>query len=85
MGKSTITSKGQVTLPAGVRTQLGLKQGDQLEFEVKGEQLSVTITKRRSASELRGLLAGGPRYVGRQAELDAVAEGLAEKYVGSEK
>ena len=82
MSKSTITSKGQVTLPIEVRTQLGLKQGDQLEFEVKGEQLSVVITRRRSASELRGVLAGGPRYISREAEREAAAEGLAEKYAG---
>ena len=29
---STITSKGQVTIPAEVRKHLGLKQGDQVAF-----------------------------------------------------
>jgi len=29
---STITSKGQVTIPAALRKRLGLKEGDRVEF-----------------------------------------------------
>ena len=29
---STISSKGQVTVPVGVRRRLGLKEGDRVEF-----------------------------------------------------
>ena len=32
MSTATITSKGQVTIPADVRSQLKLKAGDRLEF-----------------------------------------------------
>ena len=31
--KATITSKGQITLPAALRRRLGLKAGDVLEFD----------------------------------------------------
>ncbi len=31
-GVSTLTSKGQLTLPIEIRRWLGLKQGDQVEF-----------------------------------------------------
>ena len=31
--KATITSKGQITLPAAIRRRLGLKTGDVLEFD----------------------------------------------------
>jgi antitoxin PrlF len=34
---STITSKGQVTIPAEVRKHLGLKQGDKISFVIEDE------------------------------------------------
>lgn len=41
--KATITSKGQITIPHGIRERLHLKVGDQLEFD---EQASVLIARR---------------------------------------
>lgn len=35
MQTSTLTSKGQVTIPANVRRMLGLKPGDQVAFMVE--------------------------------------------------
>lgn len=32
--KSTITSKGQITLPIAIRRRLGLKQGDLVVFDM---------------------------------------------------
>jgi antitoxin PrlF len=32
MSGTTVTSKGQITIPVEVRDQLGLKAGDRLEF-----------------------------------------------------
>jgi len=32
MGKSKITTKGQVTIPKDVRERLGLRPGDEIEF-----------------------------------------------------
>lgn len=34
---TTLTRKGQVTIPAEVRRELGLKQGDQIEVERQGD------------------------------------------------
>jgi AbrB family looped-hinge helix DNA binding protein len=34
---STISSKGQVTVPAEIRNRLGLSSGDRVEFVVEGE------------------------------------------------
>lgn len=31
--EGTVTSKGQITIPASVRRQLGLRAGDRVEFE----------------------------------------------------
>ncbi len=33
-----MTSKGQITIPQDVRKRLGLKQGDQVSFELKDGQ-----------------------------------------------
>ncbi|MGI8608975.1 MAG: AbrB/MazE/SpoVT family DNA-binding domain-containing protein [Candidatus Dormibacteria bacterium] len=33
--RATLTSKGQVTIPADVRKALGIKKGDQVVFEVE--------------------------------------------------
>lgn len=35
---STLTSKGQVTVPQEVRTRLGLKRGDRVEFVTEGDR-----------------------------------------------
>ncbi len=35
---STISSKGQITVPLEIRRRLGLKEGDRVEFVVEGEQ-----------------------------------------------
>jgi len=34
---STISSKGQVTVPQGIRNRLGLSAGDRVEFVIEGE------------------------------------------------
>ena len=41
--RATITSKGQVTIPAKIRKKLDLKPGDVLEF--KAEEPSLTATR----------------------------------------
>jgi AbrB family looped-hinge helix DNA binding protein len=35
--QSTISSKGQITVPLEIRRRLGLKEGDRVEFVVEGE------------------------------------------------
>ena len=35
---STVSSKGQVTIPQEVRLRLGLQEGDRVEFVVEGER-----------------------------------------------
>lgn len=34
-GESTMTTKGQVTIPAGIRTELGLKPNDRVRFDLR--------------------------------------------------
>lgn len=56
---STVTSKGQVTLPKNVRDALGLVPGSEVEFEVQDGQ--VVLYKRVSEEKLarwQGFLRG---------------------------
>ena len=41
MLEATITSKGQITIPAPVRRALHLKEQDRLEFEIQGDAVLV--------------------------------------------
>jgi AbrB family looped-hinge helix DNA binding protein len=38
---STLTRKGQVTIPAEIRRALALKQGDKVAFELEGDQVRI--------------------------------------------
>ena len=55
MAAATVTSKGQITIPAQVRTTLGIEPGDRVEFVglEKGQVTMIPAT--RSVSELKGL------------------------------
>jgi AbrB family looped-hinge helix DNA binding protein len=56
MPLATLTSKGQVTIPALVREKLGLKTGDQVNFVLTPDG-GVTLTPRRTKFEdLCGIL-----------------------------
>lgn len=57
MYKATITSKGQITLPAAVRESLGVKAGDKILF-LPGENGEFRVRKVRSIKDLYGCLAG---------------------------
>jgi AbrB family looped-hinge helix DNA binding protein len=56
MAGATLTSKGQVTIPKGIRDLLGLEAGDQLDFVVDGQARVVLRPGNRDARGLRGLL-----------------------------
>jgi antitoxin PrlF len=58
MSTSTVTSKGQITIPARVRTALGVDAGDRVEFvEVEKGRFAI-IAATRSVRELNGIFRG---------------------------
>jgi antitoxin PrlF len=57
MPTSTLTSKGQITLPKEIRTLLKLKQGQEIDFQVRAEGEVVLRPKNRDVRRLKGLLA----------------------------
>jgi AbrB family looped-hinge helix DNA binding protein len=52
---STVTSKGQTTIPGEVRQALNIRPGDRLEYEVDGDH--VTIRVHPGIQSLKGALA----------------------------
>jgi AbrB family looped-hinge helix DNA binding protein len=54
MPYSTITSKGQTTLPLKIREALQLKPGDRISYEIQGD--TVVIKPQQSAMDVFGRL-----------------------------
>ena len=61
MTASTITSKGQTTIPGEIRRHLKLKPGDRVEYVVEADGKVVLLPATVDVSELKGLLAPAPR------------------------
>lgn len=80
MHKTTITSKGQVTVPSELREAMKLRAGDQLEFLRVGDELRVRVLKRHRASELRGILRSDVPYPGKDEERRIAADSLGDAY-----
>jgi antitoxin PrlF len=78
LSAATITSKGQITIPAQVRTALGVRSGDRLEF-VETEKGQFTIVPATgSIRELKGLFRGRRSKPVSLEEMDrAITKGTA--------
>ena len=73
MPTSTVTSKGQITLPRDVRQALGLDAGDKIDFvEVEGGFKLVPL--RKDVRALKGRFAG---RVKRPVTLEQMDEAIA--------
>ncbi len=61
MSEATMTSKGQVTVPADIRKSMGLSAGERVVFTLLDDGTTVMRAKSRSLVELKGMLkrAGG--------------------------
>jgi len=76
--ESTITVKGQTTLPRDVRAALGLTSGDRVRYVILDGE--VRILKARSVKELRGVLARpDPRPVSLDEMDEAIGAAATER------
>ena len=55
MATATVTSKGQITIPAKVRAELGVEPGDKIEFVDMGQGQFAIVAATRSIRELDGV------------------------------
>ncbi len=75
MLETTLTSKGQITLPKALRDKLHLSHGDKLIFE-EGEDGTITMRpyKKYAIKDLQGCL----EYKGPAASLEEMDEAIAQ-------
>ena len=63
MATALLTSKGQITIPAQVRTSLGLDTGDRIEFVDIGGGKFAIMAATHSVRDLKGLIRKPARPV----------------------
>jgi len=75
---ATVTSKGQVTLPAAIRSLLRLHAGDKLDFFVKEDGHIEVVPLKESPAKLKGMVPK-PHKVISLDEMDAaISQGASE-------
>lgn len=73
MTTATLTSKGQITIPASVRTALGVEAGDRVEFvEVETGRFEL-VAATQSVTALKGLVRKPKQPVSIEAMNAAIA------------
>jgi len=80
MPSATVTSKGQITIPLEVRTELNLKPGDRIDFvksPLGGLRAFVLFPKNGSVKRLKGMFGRFPRTVSIEEMNEAIARGGA--------
>ena len=53
---STLTSKGQTTIPKPIRDSLGMKAGDRMTFTLMPDGIVVMRVKNKRVADLAGIL-----------------------------
>ena len=78
MPTSTVTSKGQITIPKEIRERLHLRTGHRVEFHVESSG-KVTMTPRnRDLRELKGIIRTSRRKPVSIEEMnEAIAKGFS--------
>lgn len=75
MASSTLTSKGQITIPAEIRAELNLQPGDRIDFVKVGDCDIRLFAKNRSVKRLKGMFGEFPR----SASIEEINEAIAER------
>lgn len=78
MPASTLTSKGQITIPAEVRRTLGLKSGSRVEFVPMDNGSYELVPANGTVAALKGLVPAPPTPVTLQEMDEAVGGAAAE-------
>jgi AbrB family looped-hinge helix DNA binding protein len=83
---STITKKGQVTIPKPFRDNLHIKEGDSLVFELQGDMLILKKVERKSILSLGGIAKGRKAGIGDEREFTkkVVSRRIAKEGLKSE-
>jgi len=80
MSITTVTAKGQVTIPKDIRESLGLTQGDRVLFVLEGDRaLLVPMARQRPLRNLYAALPATRPYPGLDLIRQEVHSQLAER------
>ncbi len=81
MVAATVSSKGQITIPAEVRAALGLRAGSRVEFVPTGEGAFELAAVSGSVTRLKGIVPSP----GIPASLDDMADAIAAGAAGADE
>jgi antitoxin PrlF len=80
MATSTLTTKGQITIPKEIREHFKLRAGHRLEFQITADGLVVMRPRNRDVRELKGILRPKRRKpISVEQMNEAIAKGFGER------
>jgi AbrB family looped-hinge helix DNA binding protein len=80
MATSTLTSKGQITVPKEIRDHLKLRTGQRLEFQVAADGRVVMRPRSRDVRDLKGIVRTSRRKTVSVEEMnEAIAQGFSRR------
>jgi AbrB family looped-hinge helix DNA binding protein len=82
-GLTTITTKGQVTIPESIRRLLGAQIGDRIYFDKvypEKKQILVKLVPKNAVDRLFGSLSSKGKYTSLQSVRNKSVKALAKKY-----
>ena len=80
MPTSTITSKGQITVPKAIRDALGVRAGDKVTFRVEPDGTVRVEAQTVDLRALRGMVRTDVRGVTLDDMNAAIADGAVERF-----
>ena len=81
MPSSTLTSKGQTTIPKEVRDHLKLQSGDQIDFLIRSDGTVVLRPATLDVRELKGILHRKNR---RPVSVNAMTDAIRKRFRASQ-
>ena len=72
---ATVTSKGQITIPAGIRKKLRLHAGDKLDFLINENDRIEAVVKKSSLKKLKGMIPAPRKGISLTEMEKAISEG----------
>jgi AbrB family looped-hinge helix DNA binding protein len=57
---TTVSTKGQLVIPAEMRAELGIESGTKVTMTVEGSRIVLQPLTKKLIEELRGITRGGP-------------------------
>jgi antitoxin PrlF len=79
---SKVTAQGQISVPAKVRSRLGIGPGSILEWDEDGGKILVRRAGKYSSADIRRILFpdGPPKRASIKEMKEAIGRGINEKY-----